>query len=354
MKKILITGVTGFVGNVLAHELIESNSGIKIFGIDNLSRPGVEMNISALRKKGVDFFRGDIRNASDFETIPIVDFVIDCAANPSVLAGVDGKSSSRQVVEHNLCGTINMLEYCKRAQAGFILMSTSRVYSAEKLSSLLVSRNGDRFELGDSIELLNGLSINGVNESFSTQPPLSVYGTTKMASELLALEYGSTFDFPVWINRCGVLAGSGQFGHAEQGIFSYWLHSWRAKRPLKYIGFDGQGLQVRDCLHPKDLVPVILQQIEGPTGKEKICNFSGGKENSMSLRELSSWCENRWGIQPVEGIGVNRRFDVPWLILDSRKAHDEWKWRPKIKIEEILEEIGEFSEVNPEWLNICL
>jgi nucleoside-diphosphate-sugar epimerase len=60
----------------------------------------------------------------------------DPAANPSVLSGVDGKSNSRQVVEYNLFGTVNLLEYCKRAGAGFILLSTSRVYSIAALAKL--------------------------------------------------------------------------------------------------------------------------------------------------------------------------------------------------------------------------
>jgi CDP-paratose 2-epimerase len=66
----------------------------------------------------------------------VSDWVIDAAANPSVLAGVDGKTSSRQLVEHNLLGTINLLEYCKAHQAGFCLLSTSRVYSIAGLANL--------------------------------------------------------------------------------------------------------------------------------------------------------------------------------------------------------------------------
>ena len=76
------------------------------------------------------------------------------------------------------------------------------------------------------------------------------------------MEYGDAFGFPVWINRCGVLAGKGQFGKADQGIFSFWIRSWKENRPLKYIGFDGKGSQVRDCLHPKDLLPVLKKQME--------------------------------------------------------------------------------------------
>ena len=52
-----------------------------------------------------------------------------------------------------------------------------------------------------------------------------VVRSTKLAAETLALEYGEVFDFPAWVNRCGVLAGAGQFGTPDQGIFSYWIHA---------------------------------------------------------------------------------------------------------------------------------
>ena len=42
--------------------------------------------------------------------------------------------------------------------------------------------------------------------------------------ETLALEYGEAFGLPVLINRCGVLAGAGQFGRTDQGIFAYWIN----------------------------------------------------------------------------------------------------------------------------------
>src|SRR5207302_1174559 len=106
-----------------------------------------------------------------------------------------------------------------------------------------------------------GITSAGVSETYSTAPPISLYGATKLASECLALEFGETFGFPVWINRCGVLAGAGQFGRSDQGIFSYWIHSWAKRQPLRYIGFDGKGSQVRDCLHPRDIVPLLREQM---------------------------------------------------------------------------------------------
>ncbi len=82
---------------------------------------------------------------SDLETLPAADWVIDAAANPSVLAGVDGRTSSRQLIEHNLHGTLNLLEYCKRHKAGFILLSSSRVYSIPALAGLPLRAEGPAF-----------------------------------------------------------------------------------------------------------------------------------------------------------------------------------------------------------------
>ena len=79
---------------------------------------------------------------------------------------------------------------------------------------------------------------------FPPSAPVSLYGATKLASEALALEYGQAFGFPVIVNRCGVLAGGGQFGLAVQGIFSFWIRSYALRRRLKYIGFGGAGHQV--------------------------------------------------------------------------------------------------------------
>src|SRR5439155_1011655 len=137
-------------------------------------------------------------------------------------------------------------------------------FTRAKRAALAVEERRGAFRPSETAELPPGVSAAGVREGFSTHAPVSLYGATKLASEALALEYGETFGLPVFINRCGVLAGAGQFGRADQGIFAYWLNMWRQKRPLKYIGFGGQGHQVRDCLHPRDLVPVLEKQFAAP------------------------------------------------------------------------------------------
>ncbi len=352
--RILVTGACGFVGSSLIQTWVESGVKYQITGVDNLIRPGSEINRERLKNWGVKLYHGDIRIPSDFEALPLVDWVIDAAANPSVLAGIDGKTSSRQLIEHNLEGTLNMLEFCKTQRAGFILLSTSRVYSIKPLASLAVEVKNKAFYPKESPSWLKGMTLKGVNEDFSTHPPLSLYGTSKFSSEALALEYGEVFGFPVFINRCGVLSGAGQFGHAEQGIFSYWIHSWREKRPLRYIGFGGKGYQVRDSLHPHDLGALLEKQIHSPkSSAHKVLNISGGLENSMSLAQLSLWCENKFGKHKVSPGTKTRLFDIPWLVLDSSRAKKAWNWKPKIGLQEILNEIAGFADKNPNWLKIC-
>lgn len=351
--KILITGVCGFAGSALAISWLEAEPCLTVYGLDNFSRPGSESNRKRLQKLGVKLVHGDIRMASDFELLPPVDWVIDAAANPSVLAGTDGRISSRQLVEHNLLGTVNTLEYCKRHGAGFILLSTSRVYSISPLAQLAVDVAGHAFSPVSNQILPVGLSSSGVSEAFSTIPPISLYGSTKLASEILALEYGENCGFPVWINRCGVLAGAGQFGRADQGIFSYWIHAWRSRRPLTYIGFGGAGHQVRDCLHPRDIISLLRRQVAaGAVFQERIFNIGGGADNAASLLELSLWCDTRFGPHTVGSEKNERRFDVPWLVMDSSRAGDLFGWRPATALKEILEEIALHAEQHPGWLEL--
>lgn len=351
--KILITGICGFVGSRLAFTLRERIEGATISGIDNLLRPGSEGNRTLLTSRGIEFIHGDLRMRSDLEALPRCDWVIDAAANPSVLAGVDGRSSPRQVAEHNLLGTLNVLEYCRENKPGLILLSTNRVYSVRDLAALPVNEVDNAFAIDNEQPLPQGASQAGVAESFSTRQPVSLYGATKLSSEVIAAEYGLAFGFPVWINRCGVLAGSGQFGTAEQGIFSYWLHAHAARRPLHYIGFGGHGYQVRDAFHPDDLAELIQMQVRRNPPCDAIYNVGGGAANAISLAQLTAWCDEQFGKHSPEADSRARPFDIPWLVMDGGRAGREFGWAPKRSLVSILDEIAEHVRQNPDWLRRC-
>ena len=351
--KLLVTGICGFAGSTISRALADTIPGLEILGVDNFLRPGSEGNRQELARRGVKLFHGDLRSRTDLDGLPAAEWVIDAAANPSVLAGVDGKTSSRQILEHNLWGTVNVLEYCKTHRAGLILLSTSRVYSIAPLAAAPVEVLQRAYHLREGTPLPPGLSRLGVAETFPTVPPVSLYGVTKLASEQLALEYGETYGLPVWVNRCGVLAGAGQFGKPDQGIFAYWINAHLRRRPLAYLGFSGQGCQVRDCLHPRDLAPLLARQMDASvTGKARVQNCSGGLANSMSLAQLTDWCDAHFGAHPVQGDPRPRQFDVPWLVLDSALARGQWGWEPKTSLEDILSEIADHARQHPEWLEL--
>lgn len=391
--RVLITGVCGFVGSSLARIISDSHPNWDLFGCDNFLRSGSRSNRTPLEKIGVHVFETDLQNDAFSQSIPASDWVIDCAANPSVLAGTEMtsfgmQSSSRIAMENNLWGTVNLLEYCKEHTAGLIMVSTSRVYSAKELAGIPCRVEAKRFEPNWKVamsatsgsELPVGLSHRGISERFSTEPPLSLYGSSKLASELLAREYSNAFGFPIWINRCGLMAGAGQFGKADQGIVAFWLHRYLHRRRLRMIGFGGFGRQVRDCLHPRDLWRLIERQIAvgADASRPIVCNASGGIESSFSLAELTRWCDVRWG-QPngemavdeleegdeleggeqmrdrrvfIERDPTTRLYDCPWIVLDSSLAQDNWEWNPSVGLQEILNEVADHAESHPEWLEL--
>jgi len=326
---------------------------LRIEGVDNLSRPGSERNRGLLRRLGIAVRHADLRMASDLEGLGDFDWVIDAAALPSVLAGIEGTTSSRQVVENNLFGTVNLLELCRSRGAGLILLSTSRVYSVQAMASIQVEERGEAFAFVSAAAQPAGCSARGIAEDFSTAAPVSLYGATKLASEQLALEYGAAFGLPVRVNRCGVLAGAGQFGRFDQGILAFWMHSWRRGRPLRYLGFGGGGRQVRDFLHPRDLVALLQAQMADPgRAVEPILNFGGGGGNACSLAELSAWCGRRFGPRSVASCPAPRTWDVPWIVMDSSRAEAIWGFRPETPLEAILDEIATQAENEPEWLEL--
>ena len=349
--RILITGVCGFVGSRLGLGLRRQLPSADIRGVDNLSRPGSAINLRLLAAAGVSVGHGDLRCASDFETLGDCDWVIDAAANPSVLAGVDGRTSTRQLVEHNLAGTINVLEFCRQRGSGLVLLSTSRVYSIRGLTSLPLTVRDQAFVPAEG-EWPPGASAQGIDERFSTIPPVSLYGATKLASEALALEYGDAFDLPVVVNRCGVIAGPGQFGTAEQGVFSYWIGSWAARKPLTYLGFSGSGHQVRDALHPDDLIDLVQRQIAAGRTASGTWTVGGGASHAMSLAQLSRWCGEHLGEHTVHADPTPRRWDIPWVVMDSRRVQAAFGWSPSRSLDGTLRELAAHYAAHPDWLEM--
>ena len=351
--RVFITGVCGFLGSTLAEYLLERVEGLRVTGMDNLGRWGSETNRMRMERLGVEFIHGDLRSASDLSGVPACDWVIDAAANPSVLAGLAGAGSSRRLFEHNLAAIGNVLEYCREHSAGLLLISSSRVYSIPALAAIPLRVENQAFTLDPAAPLPGGLSLDGIGVDFSTAPPVSLYGATKLASEIMALEYGAAFDFPVWITRCGVLAGAGQFGTPSQGIFAFWVNAHLRRRPIRYIGFHGTGYQTRDAFHPRDLAALLVAQMRTarPDG-QRVYTAGGGPANTMSLAQLTAWCDQRFGRNTPAIDPEPRVYDIPWVAMDNSKASDDFGWQIEISLPSILEGIAQHAHDHPDWLAV--
>ncbi len=339
MNTILITGGAGFVGATLALGLKASRPEARVVALDNLKRRGAELNLPRLKAGGVEFVHGDIRQEADLAEAGPADLLIECSAEPSVLAGYGG--SPRYVIDTNLAGTINCLEHARQHGSAVIFLSTSRVYPIAALSALQYHETETRLDL-EPAQALPGASGAGIAESFPLEGARSLYGATKLASELILAEYGAMYGLRTIVNRCGVLTGPWQMGKADQGVVVLWAARHHFGGALKYIGYGGSGKQVRDVLHIDDLLRLIEVQIDRLDDLSgHTFNVGGGREVSVSLQELTALCREHTGKTiTIASEAETRQADVPVYITDNARITEATGWRPAKSVDDIVADIA--------------
>lgn len=342
--RVFITGIAGFVGTTLARAFRRDFPQAQIHGLDNLKRRGSELNLSLLKKAGVEFYHGDIRCPEDLQAVDgNFDLFIEASAEPSVLAGAAGPG---YVLQTNLVGTLNCLEFARKRCGLFAFLSTSRVYSLSPLRALSLEERVSRFELS-SVQRFKGVTAGGISEGFPTDSPRSLYGGSKLASEIIVQEYANTFGLNVILNRCGVIAGPGQFGKVDQGVYTLWVAHHYFGLPLKYTGFKGEGKQVRDLLHPEDLYKLLRLQIASKKVTAEVFNVGGGPENSISLAELTALCEKTIGRSTeLSSSADTHAMDIPYYVSDNSKVREFFGWEPQISVPGIVEAIFRWLKEN--------
>jgi CDP-paratose 2-epimerase len=336
-ERILITGGAGFVGSNLAFSFKRDRPSTTVIAFDNLKRRGSELAVSRLRTAGVEFVHGDIRIMDDLTSVGPANIIIEASAEASVHAGYGGDPN--YVVRTNLFGAANCLEYARHHGSDFILLSTSRVYSIEALRALPLDSNESRFFLPAGIER-PGVTAAGISEGFSLSGRRSLYGTTKLAAELLVEEYRAMYGLRTVINRCGVISGPWQMGKVDQGFVVLWLSRHLFGGPLCYMGFGGRGLQVRDVLHVDDLYDLIVRQLNGLNGCSGMFNVGGGLARSVSLRELTSMSQKISGRKIELGqVFETRDADIPFYVSDCQTVTQTTGWTPKRSLDQLLEDV---------------
>jgi CDP-paratose 2-epimerase len=343
--RLLITGGAGFVGANLGISLAARHPDWQLVAYDNLYRRGSELNLPRLEEAGIRFVKGDVRRLDELMEIDSIDALIECSAEPSVMAGVDGDTA--YTVHTNLSGAYNCLELVRRDGAQLVFISTSRVYPMKPQSELAYEETPTRFELTDRQEI-RGASSAGISEDFPLVGARSLYGATKLAAELLIEEYAEGFGLRTVIDRCGVITGPWQMGKVDQGVFAFWLFHHHFGLPLSYIGYGGEGKQVRDLLHVADLIELVDEQLSAPESWAGfIGNVGGGREHSLSLLETTKICRELTGNEvPIDRVPDTRQGDVPIFLADCRRLFERTDWRPSRDPRQTLADIHEWTTAN--------
>jgi CDP-paratose 2-epimerase len=343
--RVLVTGGAGFIGASVGLALAGRHPDWELIALDNLKRRGAELNLPRLRDAGVAFAHGDVRELDDLVAVGELDAIVECSAEPSVMAGVGG--SPRYVVQSNLIGAYHCLELARLRDAQMVFLSTSRVYPVAPLGSLALVETETRFELATE-QTIPGASRAGIAEDFPLAGARTIYGATKLAAELLIEEYRAAYGLQAVVNRCGVVAGPWQMGKVDQGVFTFWMLAHRLGRPLKYIGYGGSGKQVRDLLHVADLVDLVELQLGDPHGWDgAVLNVGGGREISLSLRETTALCAEITGnTVDVERSSEVRPGDLPLYVSDCGALFERTDWRPRRGVREILADIDAWITAN--------
>ena len=341
LNRLLITGGAGFVGSNLAVSLAARHPEWEVIALDNLYRKGSELNLPRLAEAGVEFVRGDVREPADLAALPPLTALVECSAEPSVMSGVNGDTS--YLLHTNLTGAYNCLELARRDGAFFLFLSTSRVYPVAPQVALELEEGETRFEIAAE-QAVPGVSPAGISEDFPLSGARTLYGTTKLAAELLIEEYRAGFELPAVVDRCGVIAGPWQMGKVDQGVFTHWMLAHHFRNPLSYIGFGGYGKQVRDLLHVEDLVDLVERQLLDPAGWDgRTVNVGGGRECSLSLLETTAICRRLTGNEvPIAAVSETRSGDVPVYLSDCARLFGLDQWRPQRSAEQVLADIHQW------------
>ncbi len=328
--KILITGGCGFVGANLCLSLKENSH--KVFSIDNLSRKSSYLNLKTLSKNNIKNYKFDICNYKKLHKLQKFDIIIDCCAEAAVEVS---KKDLDRVINTNLIGTFNILKKAKKDNSKIIFISSSRVNSIEEINNLVKNRKN----------LKNLRLKKKINEKFDTLKPKSIYGFTKFASELLIEEFSYAYNLKYLINRCGVLSGPMQFGKQDQGFVSLWTWHHYLKKDLVYIGYGGNGNQVRDVLHIDDLTDLINMQIKmfNHIFNKKFC-VGGSTKSFTSLNNLTKICTkvtgNKIKFSKQKKTSI---YDIPYFVTDNYLVKKTYQWVPKKSILDIVKD-------NYKWL----
>jgi CDP-paratose 2-epimerase len=345
MSVAVITGAAGLIGSEAA--CFFAKQGMDVVGIDNDMRSeffgpeaSTDWNRQRLQNslgKRYTHFNLDIRNSDGINSLfnrygKKIDLVIHAAAQPSH----DWAARDPQIdFSVNANGTLNLLEAARHyaPHAPFIFTSTNKVYGDTPNQLPLIEKE-KRWEID-----LSHAYAGGIPEDMSIDQTLhSLFGTSKVAADVLVQEYGRYFNMYTACFRGGCLTGPNHSGTQLHGFLAYLMKCTMTNTPYTVFGYKGK--QVRDNIHSADLIAAFYEVYKAPRIGE-VYNIGGGRFSNCSMLEAIELCEQIAGRKLNWHYSEDNRVgDHIWWISDISKFQTHYPdWKLRYDVPRILQEI---------------
>ena len=342
MKTILVTGSSGLIGSEVCRYFADELGAI-VHGVDNNQRAvffgpqgDTRWNQRRLERELKGFVHHEIDVRDRQSVLELVDTL-----RPSVIVHTAAQPSHDRAAaipfddfDTNATGTLNLLEAARRScpESPFIHMSTNKVYG-DAPNRIPLKELPTRWDYDDPA------FAEGIPESFSIdQSKHSLFGASKVASDVMVQEYGRYFDMPTCCLRGGCLTGPNHAGVELHGFLSYLIKCNLEGRTYSVFGYKGK--QVRDNIHSLDVARFIAAFAAAPRSGE-VYNLGGGKANSCSILEAFDMVAGMTG-QPQSHVYVDqaRSGDHICYYSDLRKMRAHYPaWDITVTLQQTVQQI---------------
>jgi UDP-glucose 4-epimerase len=307
--RVLVTGAAGFIGSHLVERLL--SSGYSVIGLDNLSSGSLGNLSEAIHAPGFRFVKADLLDPQAWvEDLSGVETVFHMAANPEV------RHSTREPLDHyhqNLTATMNLLEAVRRKGIRlFVFASSSTVY-------------GDP----DIIPTPENHPIK----------PISIYGATKAAGEIMCSTYSRLYGVGCLILRYANIVGP----RLRHGVIYDFIRKIRENRYC--IEILGDGTQRKSYLYISDAVEATMASFNKMLDEGSSLEvYNIGNKDWITVIDIARIVARVMGIEDIEyrfkpatPDGRGWLGDVKLMLLDIARIGDKTGWRPSMGSSEAVE-----------------
>ncbi len=300
--KVLITGAAGFIGSHAAERL--QKEGYTVTGLDNFSNyydvSLKELNAEALRKKGIEVIKMDLRKPEAFDSLSSnFDFIIHFAAQP----GISSESTFEEYFSNNVIATQNLLEFAQKSKnlKHFFNISTSSVYGLEATFPETVAPK-----------------------------PASWYGVSKLAAEQLALALSRGKKM-----KCSSLRLFSVYGPRERPEKLYTKLIACGLKGEAFPIFEGSEKHLRSFTYVGDIVDGIFKAVQNHELLDgEIINL--GAEEEHKTQQGIEMVEEILGKKIELEVKPRRQGDQSRTLANIQKAKKMLGYEPKTSLKEGL------------------